>query len=311
MTKKRKSNKKATTVEKQIALLRERGVTVSDEEKAKEILLDIGYYRLGFYLFPFEKTYPNLGHQRSHEVCKGTKIEDAVALYYFDFNLRNILYKYLARIEVGMRTTMIYNLSNNHKDNPYWFVDKNVVTDYFADNFETSVYKNIIEKTPIERHRQKYRADKFAPAWKTMEFMMFGNLTTLYDNLRIIDDKLSISKRFGIKKTEVFSNYIEVIRLVRNACAHGNVLYDFNSHCGVKKGPAGTFDGNNSHTLKAAISVIRFMLDRISSNRRNDMDYEINEAAIRLYDKCPKALPIVSRKTGITYKNEVKTKENT
>ena len=31
-----------------------------DEEKAKENLLDIGYYRLGFYFFPFEVTYPQL-----------------------------------------------------------------------------------------------------------------------------------------------------------------------------------------------------------------------------------------------------------
>lgn len=29
-----------------------------NEEKAKEILLDIGYYRLGFYWFPYERTYP-------------------------------------------------------------------------------------------------------------------------------------------------------------------------------------------------------------------------------------------------------------
>lgn len=56
--------KTATTVEEQIAKLEERGIIISDKEKAKEILLDIGYYRLGFYLFPFEVTYPSLKHRK-------------------------------------------------------------------------------------------------------------------------------------------------------------------------------------------------------------------------------------------------------
>jgi len=41
--------KVATTVEEQIALLESRGMVFDcDIEKVKEILLDIGYYRLGF-----------------------------------------------------------------------------------------------------------------------------------------------------------------------------------------------------------------------------------------------------------------------
>ena len=47
--------KTATTVEEQIALLVSRGMTFDCEtEKVKETLLDIGYYRLGFYWNPFE-----------------------------------------------------------------------------------------------------------------------------------------------------------------------------------------------------------------------------------------------------------------
>ena len=48
--------KKALSLQAQIKRLEERGIIVQDEEKAKEILFDIGYYRLGFYTFPFEKT---------------------------------------------------------------------------------------------------------------------------------------------------------------------------------------------------------------------------------------------------------------
>ena len=51
--------KYATTLDEQVEKLKNRGLVINDEEKAKEVLLDIGYYRFGAYLFPFEKKYPN------------------------------------------------------------------------------------------------------------------------------------------------------------------------------------------------------------------------------------------------------------
>lgn len=39
---------------------------IDNEDKAKEVLSDVGYYRLGFYWFPFESSYPcKVG--RTHE----------------------------------------------------------------------------------------------------------------------------------------------------------------------------------------------------------------------------------------------------
>lgn len=128
-------NKRATTYEEQITILRRHGVVISDEAKAKEYLADIGYYRLGFYLYPFELTYPHLDNRRQHNVKPGTCIEDVVALYYFDIDLRNILNKYLSRIEVAIRTTIVYELSNKYKSNPTWFVDSNVVSANFIRKF--------------------------------------------------------------------------------------------------------------------------------------------------------------------------------
>lgn len=102
--------KQATTVDEQLDLLKSRGLTVINEDKAREILTDIGYYRLGFYLFPFEKTYPSLSN-RTHKYIDGATFEDAVNLYYFDFDLRLMLMRYLIRIEIAFRTSLIYNLS--------------------------------------------------------------------------------------------------------------------------------------------------------------------------------------------------------
>lgn len=55
--------KKAYTIEEQIARLKSNGMIFDNEEKAKEILLDVGYYRLVFYSFPYEIQFPNLEHR--------------------------------------------------------------------------------------------------------------------------------------------------------------------------------------------------------------------------------------------------------
>lgn len=75
-------NKKATTIDEQVQILQERGMVIDDEKKLKEHLLDIGYYRLGFYWFPFEKTYPRLS-KRDHNFKEGTNVDFAIKLYYF------------------------------------------------------------------------------------------------------------------------------------------------------------------------------------------------------------------------------------
>lgn len=301
-----KKTKKATTVAEQISKMINRGVVIADTKKAEEYLLDIGYYRLGFYLHPFEVTYPELGKKRRHRVNTNTRIEDAVALYYFDFDLRNILNRYLSRIEIAIRTTMIYELSNKYNNNPVWFVDPAVVSTSFVTDFPNKVYKTIKDKEVIKRHHRRYPTDVYAPAWKTMEFMVFGNLTTLYNCLLLNDDRRLVSQRYGVAQTNVFFDYIEAVRLVRNACAHGNVLFDFNLYTSVNNGPAGRFIGATRHNLGVALEVIKFLLKTVSSNRCDELERDLIKAAQTLYKKCPSLEPLIESKTGIKVPKTVK-----
>lgn len=121
--------KRATTIDEQIAILRNRGLIIANEQKAKEHLLDIGYFRLGFYCFPFEKDYPQKVN-RTHIYNEGTIFEDVVKLYYFDFDLRNLLMRYINRIEINFRTYLTYSVSNKYKDSPTWFADPAIMNKY-------------------------------------------------------------------------------------------------------------------------------------------------------------------------------------
>lgn len=290
--------KRAKSLDEQIDKLRQHGVDISNEPKAKEYLSDIGYYRLGFYIHPFEITYPALGKNRRHDVRTGTRIEDVVALYYFDFDLRNILNRYLSRIEVAIRTTVLHEISNKYIENPTWFVDPKVVTTTFIADFPTAAYKAIQKNEVIKRHHKKYLGS-YAPAWKTMEYMTLGNIETLYDNLLWNKDKKLISNRFGEPATGTFKSYLSAIRELRNACAHGKAIFDLKLINGIRTGKAGTFSGVNRNSIRGILAVVDFLLRAISINRANDMWKEISTATRRLYDKTPSIRPTIETLTGI------------
>ncbi|MBO4333292.1 MAG: Abi family protein [Paludibacteraceae bacterium] len=291
--------KQATSFDEQIHLLRSRGVVIKDEKKAKEYLSDIGYYRLGFYMHPFEKTYPAVDSRRCHIVKEGTTIEDIVALYYFDFDLRLILDRYLLRIEVAIRTTMVYMLSNKYKGNPYWFVDPTVTKQSFISTFDTKAYNIIRQKPTIRRHHQKYLG-KYAPAWKTMEYMTFGNIQSLYENLVYEKDKKIISSHFGEPAIATFNSYMLAMLDLRNACAHGNVVFGIGLKKGVRAGRACLdFTNHKNTSFFAAIKATEYVLEHISLNRANDLRQELSDKASELYKKVPMLRALVEEKTGI------------
>lgn len=267
--------KKALKIEDQILKLKSRGMTFQDENKAKEILFDIGYYRLGFYSFPFERTFPQL-ENRTHELRDGTSFESVVQLYYFDNDLRKLLLAALTRIEVNIRTRITYFCSTYYETNPLWFVHTDIMTPQYVNKFDEKVYKTIKDSPMIKRHHSKYPEDQYAPAWKTLEFMTLGNIVSLYQNLKDGELKKFIAKKYGCG-VGIFINYLETIRVIRNTCAHGACLYNIALAKGIKKGPAGHIEGADRHNIKGAVKVISYLLGCASENRTSELDMKLSE----------------------------------
>lgn len=291
--------KKATTIEEQIAILKSRGLEIEDESKASENLSDIGYFRLGFYLFPFENTYPRK-YQRDHKFKEGSIFDYAIKLYYFDFDLRNIFLKYISRIEINFRTTLIYYVSNKYKDDIFWYVNPKVLKSSFIESKRfretlNSIKTETVIKTDLNIHNRDY-----APAWKAIEYMSFGVIVSIYDNL--IDGKLKydISVAYGMKSPSNFSNYINNIRKLRNYCAHGKVLFDMCLPEAISNGPLGNL-GNQKTMLVGAYKVFRYILGCVSVNRVHDMEKELSNA----FDRAvyPKVKDIIYNSSGFSAKD--------
>ena len=154
----------ATDVVTQINILKSRGLIINDEAKARETLLDIGYYRLGFYWHYFQANRSN------HTFQPGVTFEDVVSLYYFDFDLKYLLSKYIYRIEVHFRTQLVYKASNKYVHDNKWYVNRRYINNSILNDFN-KMYRRLSRNcvTLIQHHRT---STAHAPAWKTFECEM-------------------------------------------------------------------------------------------------------------------------------------------
>jgi len=268
------------TVPQQIEYLKKLGMIVPDEEKAAEVLSDIGFYRLGFYMFPFEKKYP-IKDGRDHTFKQSVSLDTVLRLYYFDFELRYILLKYISRVEIHLRTTIVNYMSAKHHNNDIWFADEKIVSPCYCKAFD-GIYDRVKLSPYIKWHHHNHPC-KYAPAWKTLEFLTIGEILDLYDAVLNVSSRLEISKAHGIRSISTFDNYLTSVRRVRNRCAHGGVLFDYTaSEALTTKGPVDLSSVSNRTNLCGAIGVIKYLTGIVSKNRLADLEQELQD----MIEKC-------------------------
>lgn len=259
--------KTATTTTEQIALLKQRGMIISNEQHVSNMLLSVGYYRLGFYWYPYE--IPTSVGDRTHYFARNTTWEKVEALYNFDDEFRGILSSYLQVIETDIRTFLTYTVSNKYKNDPTWFANPKYVKQTFIDGLP-NIYADTIKNEVIKAHHNKYRNDKYAPAWKTIEFFTFGNVLALYHALNDADVRKTIILRYGIKYEKIFTSYAETLRVVRNLCAHGHNVYDAKLRRGICSGPAHLLENEDSN-VRGILKVTYYMLHVIDEQKENKL----------------------------------------
>ena len=163
-----------------------------------------------------------------------------------------------------------------------WFVNPSVMTQDFISGFNREVYSHLRGKPAIKLHHNKYFG-RYAPAWKTIEYMTMGNLEVLYEKLILNTDKRLISIRFNEPAISAFKTYLTAIREVRNACAHGNVLYGLRLSSGIITGAAcPSFAPGSNQTFNGALRVIDYLLRQISVNRAKEMWSDLYKVTARL-----------------------------
>ena len=274
-----KSTKVSTTIDEQIKLLEARGMEMDfDSKKIKDILGDIGYYRLGFYWRSFDLKYDKNSEEVEHKFREGTKFSTIVELYYLNYKLRLLLLKFLHRTEINFRSKIIYRLSRKYKANPLWFSDFNVMKESYVKKFNNTIYKDIkFWNKPIKQHHVKYTSDSYAPAWKTIEFFDFGQTLGLFQELKYdLDRKMVIKDYPEFFKTNHFRTAIRSLIELRNACSHGSVLFDYRGNHTLPFIEGVIYNEKIPKNFDSQLRLLSYFVGKISENRKKELHEKLN-----------------------------------
>ncbi len=218
-------NKEPFTIQQHIEQLRQRGLAIANEELATHYLSQVSYYRLAGYWWSMQSD------KEQHIFKPNSRFEDVVALYNFDRELRIILFDVIEKIEISLRSKLIYHLS--HEFDPWWFQNTGIFQDSGALIETLASIKEEVDRskdTFIREHKKKYKDDlRFPPAWKTLELTSFGSLSKLYGNLKnTIQSKDTIAKELGAVNHTYLPSWLQSIAQIRNYCAHHSRLWNKN-----------------------------------------------------------------------------------
>ena len=181
--------KQFKTIDEQIEILKDKGLIINDVEKTKEILLRENYFFINGYRHVFFKS------SKDKEFINGTTFEELYALFMFDRNIRNIMFKYLLIVENNLKSIFSYHLSSK-----YGYKEK----DYLKiSNFTTEISKVRQVSDVINKMKRQIRVNAkqhsatlhyltnygYVPMWILVKVLSFGIISELYMILKYEDKK--------------------------------------------------------------------------------------------------------------------------
>ncbi|MDD3182659.1 MAG: Abi family protein [Alphaproteobacteria bacterium] len=302
------------TFEEQIALLKHRGMQVSDEGKATEFLQKIGYYRLSGYWYPFRKSrlVSDNNGKPSVEVLddfrEGAEFHQSVDLYVFDKKLRILLLDALERIEIALRVDVAYNLG---KLDPYAYRNSELLHGNFTKKTNPRTGKtehtewlerfdqlaNRSHEDFIDHYNQTY--DLPLPIWIAVELWDFGELSRFISGMRY-SDLSQIALRYGIPRPDLLASWVRNMNLVRNICAHHGRIWNRSLADSAKMPKKGEIellnhlaeDGYARYRLYGSVAIMGFLLRTINPTTT------WGDRLMNLYTTFPKAPGINIGQTG-------------
>jgi abortive infection bacteriophage resistance protein len=225
--------KPAYSIPDQIDLLKKRGMSFRFPAVANQFLANISYYRLKGYWWDMQADYSK------HTFKPDTFFEDIIDRYNFDSQLRLILFDAIERIEISLRSKMIYHLSISYGG--LWYCNSLLFDSTSKKTKEgktKTIHQNMLDELRkevnrsqeifIKDHRNRY-PHQDADVWKVLEVASFGTLSKLYKNLNHqLPEKAIIAKEMGFHLHSELSSWLESITYIRNIIAHHSRIWSRN-----------------------------------------------------------------------------------
>jgi len=265
-------NKPPLPFKDQLTLLASRNLIIEDEVKAQAYLSEINYYRLSAYFLPYQN--------QKDRFNEGITFQQIIDTYSFDRELRLLVFDCIERIEIAIRTQIIYSMAikyndSHWQDNPAHFVTrKRMPQGWFFQPYED--FQNIIKKAKdkpkkkqevfLKHYLESYTSPSNPPSWMCFELLTMGELSNLFKGLSRNEDKKEIANFFDVHH-KVFESWLHSLTYVRNLCAHHSRVWnrDLAIEPEILKKPIGPWMDQvflNNKRVFYFLSVLKYLLDR-------------------------------------------------
>lgn len=222
------TNKIFKTLDEQIEILKNRGLIIDDMDFAKEILLRENYFFISGY------RHLLLRSKTDKRYVPNANFRELYALFNFDRQIRNIIFKNLLIIENNIKSIFSYQLSKK-----YGYKEKEYLKpSNFTNNPEKFRQINDLLKKMKRQIRinggqhsaTKHYQDNYGyiPLWVVVKVLSFGIVCELFTVMKK-EDQIEISEIYKID-SNTLSIYLPILANYRNLCAHEDILYDYKTH---------------------------------------------------------------------------------
>lgn len=258
--------KPAKTVQDQIALLQSRNMSFRQISNASHFLSNISYYRLKGYWWEMQDD------RTQHHFVDGSYFEDVIDLYNFDRHLRLIVFNAIERIEISLRTKLIYHLSLGY--GPVWYLNPSLFENQkIYSVFLSKLFQDIGNSSEefIKKHYENHPTEH-PESWKALEVLTLGSLSKLYQNIQHqLPEKNIIAREFGLFNQKYLSSWLLSITVIRNIIAHHSRLWNrvvINKYDWPPTAPKPLLtyvpDNNQRRKIFPILSAILYMNNEIS-----------------------------------------------
>ena len=97
--------KKPMSFDEQVEKMRAHGMAIDNEAEAKRILAELNYYRLTGYVLQYRK------EANKSDYVPGLTFDTMCQIYAFDEAMRDILRKYIEKVEIYYRALISHSFS--------------------------------------------------------------------------------------------------------------------------------------------------------------------------------------------------------
>lgn len=285
------SVKEFKTIDEQIEILKNKGLIINDIDKAKDILLRENYFFINGYRSLFLKSEVN------KSFIYGTTFDEIYSMFYFDRQVRNIIFKNVLIVENNLKSILSYVVSKNRG-----YKEKNYLNpNNFVRNPKQSRQVNDLLKKmarQIKTNGTQHSATAhylshydYIPLWVVVKVLSFGIVSELFTILKP-EDQIEIAKFLDVPKEDML-DYLPILANYRNLCAHEDLCYDhktqkvindckYHSLLSIPKMNGEYIYGKND--MFSVMIILKFMLSKSAFTLLlNELSYEIDHLSGRLH----------------------------